>query len=92
MQHVRKQSRKLHKRSADTLSGPGTVQRNVGHLGLEAIDVTTSGRITLSLSGDAEVTARAVGIRDRQASVFDFASSPLFSLIAKVSALVCGSR
>lgn len=59
---------------ADTLSGPGTVQRNVGHLGLEAIDVTTSGPITLTLSGDPEVTARAVGIRDRQASVFDLSS------------------
>lgn len=62
---------------ADTLSGPGTVQRNVGHLGLEAIDVTASGPITLSLTGDPEVAALAFGIRDRQASVFDFTSSSI---------------
>lgn len=57
---------------AERIDAPGTVQRDVGNLGLEALDVVADGPITLALSGDPGVAVRVIGLRDRQASVFDF--------------------
>lgn len=56
---------------AASLEAPGSLQRDVGHLGFEAIDITANGAVTLALTGDTEVAARVIGIRGDQASAFE---------------------
>jgi len=55
---------------ADRIDAPGSVQRDIGQLGLEVIAVEADGPITIALSGD-ELAARVIGIRDGQAGAFD---------------------
>jgi len=62
---------------ADRIDAPGSVQRDVGQLGFEAIVVVAEGPITLSLSGDAAATGRIIGIRGGQAEAFDLSTEGL---------------
>lgn len=58
---------------ADSIDAPGSVQRDVGQLGIEAIAVAGDGPLTLALSDDPALRARVIGIRSGQASAFDLA-------------------